>query len=269
MDIQSIAADVRSLQAPLIGSFISLIFYGVSCVQTLFYFQTYPGDHILLKCLIAVIWILESAHCGFMISFNNSYLIDGFGDLLTPQIIAWFCSHPRRELILYLASVVSRNVWLVNLLVFIEISRYVLSTASSSLAFHVDVTWKSFKDHAYAPLAVSMGVATLGDTLITLTLAYHLHSKRTQSSTQLVTRLLAYVVGTGALTSMFSIVKLISILASPNTLLYVLFTLIQVKIYANSILLSLNLRQYQRRQDVVLSLGVPNITLDDRTTLIC
>ncbi|KAL4070284.1 hypothetical protein J3A83DRAFT_4241972 [Scleroderma citrinum] len=180
------------------------------------------------------------------------------------------CSHPRCEFVLYLASVVSRKVWLVSPLIFLEISRYVLSTASTSLAFHVDVTWKSFKDHAYTPLAISMGVATLGDTLITLTLAYYLHSKRTQSSAQLITRLLAYVVVTGALTSIFSILKLISILASPNTLTYVLFTLIQVKIYANSVLFSLNLRQYQRRHDVVLSLGVPNITPgDDRSTLIC
>ncbi|KAL4076707.1 hypothetical protein V8B97DRAFT_1915589 [Scleroderma yunnanense] len=246
MDIQSIAAD------------------------------TYPGDHILLKCLPFIpsafhqsltstyLRILESAHCGFMISFNNSYLIDGFGDLLTPQIIAWdFVVDLDIGFVLILA-VNSFFIWRVWKCLARQPSGIY---RDFSLCFHVDVTWKSFKDHAYAPLAVSMGVATLGDTLITLTLAYHLHSKRTQSSTQLVTRLLAYVVGTEP--SMFSIVKLISV-KSRSELLGSFYKIgSPFIVYANSILLSLNLRQYQRRQDVVLSLGVPNITLDDRTTLIC
>ncbi|KAL4064289.1 hypothetical protein V8B97DRAFT_1319017 [Scleroderma yunnanense] len=106
-----------------------------------------------------------------------------------------------------------------------------------------------------------MGLAALEDTAIASTLACYLYSKRTPSSTQLITRLLVYVVGTGALTSMFSIIELISILASPNTLLYIPFALIQVKLYANSALLSLNLRQYQRGKHVVTSLGECNITL--------
>ncbi|KAL4071844.1 hypothetical protein J3A83DRAFT_4236816 [Scleroderma citrinum] len=273
MDIHSPATDTCSLQALLIGSFISLIFYGISCVQTFFYLQTYPDDHILFKCLIMIIWVLESAHSGFMISFNNHYLINRFGDFQALEIISWdFVVDLNIGFILVLIVnsffiwrvwVFSRKVWVVCLLAFLEIARYVLSTTPTSLVFHVDVTWKSFKDHAYVPLAVSMGVATLGDILIASILAYYLHCKCTQCNRQLITQILAYVVGTGALTSAFSIIKLISILASPNTLLYVSFKLIQVKIYANSVLFSFNLRQYQRKQSGMFPLGVSNIKPDD------
>ncbi|KAL4076708.1 hypothetical protein V8B97DRAFT_2022007 [Scleroderma yunnanense] len=230
MDIQSLATYVHPLQAPLIGSFISLIFYGVSCVQTFFYFQTYPDDHILLK-------ILESAHCGFMISFNNSYLIDGFGDLLTLAVISWYFVLILIVNLFFIwrVWVFSKKIWPVCILV---------------------------------PLTVSMGIAALGDTLMASTLAYYLHFKRTQSSTRLITRLLAYVVATGALTSILSIAELISITASPNSLLYVPFALVQVKVYANSALLSLNLRQYQRkpRHDLTLPLGESNSTPDHSKT---
>ncbi|KAL4076670.1 hypothetical protein V8B97DRAFT_1479039 [Scleroderma yunnanense] len=246
MDIHSPATDTCSLQALLIGSFISLIFYGISCVQTFFYLQTYPDDHILFKCLIMIIWVLESAHSGFMISFNNHYLINRFGDFQALEIISWdFMVDLNIGFILVL--IVNSKVWVVCLLAFLEIARYVLSTTPTSLVFHVDVTWKSFKDHAYVPLAVSMGVATLGDILIASILAYYLHCKCTQCNRQLITQILAYVVGT----------------ASPNTLLYVSFKLIQVKIYANSVLFSLNLRQYQRKQSGMFPLGVSNIKPDD------
>ncbi|KAL4065254.1 hypothetical protein J3A83DRAFT_438076 [Scleroderma citrinum] len=135
-------------------------------------------------------------------------------------------------------------------------------------SFQIDVTWGSFKDHVYVPLAVTMGAGVLGDTLMASILAYYLHSKRTQGSAQLITRLMGYVVGTGAFTSMFAAIELIAITASPNSLLYVAFAVIQVKIYANSALLSLNLRQYQRkpRQDVALPLYDSNTTPDNSKT---
>ncbi|KIM64700.1 hypothetical protein SCLCIDRAFT_1213216, partial [Scleroderma citrinum Foug A] len=40
---------------------------------------------------------------------------------------------------------------------------------------------------------------------------------------------------------------MISLLASPNSLLYLSFVLVQVKVYVNSALLALNQRQYLRK----------------------
>ncbi|KIM64660.1 hypothetical protein SCLCIDRAFT_1213166 [Scleroderma citrinum Foug A] len=122
------------------------------------------------------------------------------------------------------------------------------------MGFHYS-TWEPFKDHIYLPLTVSMGLAALEDTLMALVLAYYLHDKRAQGSMQMVTRLLAYIIGTGALTSLIAIMELVAILASPNTLLFLSFVLIYAKIYTNSALLSLNLRQYHRNvlHEVVLS----------------
>ncbi|KAL4064292.1 hypothetical protein V8B97DRAFT_1317885 [Scleroderma yunnanense] len=264
MDIATLALYVHALQDLFIGSFISLIFYGVSCVQTFFYFQTYPDDHMLLKYLVAIIWILESAHSGFVIAFNNSYLIEGFGDFTVITQINWpFVVNIEIGLVVIVfvnlfyvwrVWILSRKIWVVLLLFFLTIIRFVLGSVSTMLAC-INATWGLYQNDSYVLLGISMGLAAFEDTVIAATLAYYLHSKRTQSSTRLITRLLVYIVGTGTLTSMFSIIELIAILASPNTLLYIPFALIQVKLYANSALLSLNLRQYQRGKDVVPSLG--------------
>ncbi|KAL4076697.1 hypothetical protein V8B97DRAFT_1915580 [Scleroderma yunnanense] len=236
MDTQSAASYVRQLQAPLVGSFISLM-------------------------------ILESVHSGFIISFNNSYFINGFSDPAIFEHIIWdfmvnieigsyspiamwcllICYIPVK--LLYLASVDVIQKGLGHCPTFVSGN----CSICNRLSFNIDRrhsffdnTWTSFMEHALAIAAASMGATVLADTLIASTLAYYLYSRRAQSSTRMVTRLLAYVVGTGALTSIFSVIELIC-----------------VKIYANSALLSLNLRQYQRQEDVVPSLGNVNTTSGD------
>lgn len=263
---------------PLIGSFFSLILYGVSCVQTFVYFQTYSNDNLWLKCFVALLWILESAHSGFTMAFNITYVIDGFGDLMAISDLAWdaVVDYEIGFVIILAVNIFfiwrvwmfSRKVWAACLLLCLSIARYVLGTYSAALGF-VYTTWASFQAPSYTLLGVTMGLGILEDALLALILAYYLYSKRTQGSAQLITRLLAYVVGTGALTSTIETLQLICLLVSPNSMLYIPFALVQVKIYANSALLSLNLRQYQRKsRPEGISLGDANITSDNSKTLI-
>ena len=99
-------------------------------MQTFFYYQTYPDDNIFLKlpvydfyiitevieklsvlCQVAMIWyqvivhtlctlfsfysrILETIQSGLTISFNNTYLIEGFGDVSALAYISWYAPSP-------------------------------------------------------------------------------------------------------------------------------------------------------------------------------
>ncbi|KAL4072766.1 hypothetical protein V8B97DRAFT_348743 [Scleroderma yunnanense] len=130
---QAAAAYADLLQAPFIGSFISLIFYGVSCVQTFVYFQTYPDDHRLLKWMVVVIWILESAHSGFAIAFNNSWLVGGYSDPVVLQHIVW-------EFVIWMLS-----KKLVYFLKYSTLVPAVLALVSTLMGFFDD-TWSTFKN---------------------------------------------------------------------------------------------------------------------------
>lgn len=150
----------------------------------------------------------------------------------------------------------SKDIRAACLLVFLTISRFILATAVIILGFIYN-TWESAEHDANAILVVTLPLAVFEDTLMASILSYYLYTRRTTRSTQLVTRLLTYIVATGALTSMVAIMELISLLVSRNSLLYMFFGLIQAKVYANSALLSLNQRQYQRKPchhtEVILS----------------
>ncbi|KAL4071780.1 hypothetical protein J3A83DRAFT_2907738 [Scleroderma citrinum] len=202
------------MQAPLIGSFFNLLFYGVSCVQTFLYYQTYPDDNISLKLLVAVIWILETVQSGSTISFNNTYLIQGFA----LAYISW------------------------DLVVACEVGvAVVLGTTATILAFIYN-TWEAFEPHAFAILAATMSLAVVEDTLIALILTYYLYNLWLQ-----ICAARHSFIGIYCGNSMGALMELVALSASPHNLLYLSIILVQVKVYANSALLSLNLRQYQRK----------------------
>ncbi|KAJ3552129.1 hypothetical protein NM688_g4318 [Phlebia brevispora] len=65
----------------LIMFFMASILYGVATLQTYIYSQTYTKDPLFLKLLVAIVWVLETAHIAFCILFAYVSLINSFGDL--------------------------------------------------------------------------------------------------------------------------------------------------------------------------------------------
>ncbi|KAF9232517.1 hypothetical protein BU15DRAFT_81144 [Melanogaster broomeanus] len=300
MSATSLAAVARDLmQAPLIGTFIALVLYGVTTIQTFFYFQTYPDDHGSLKLMVLSLWTLETIHSGLNISFINHYLIDSFGDvdallsipwlgydsvlpsrgkIASPHVVVSNSQPPPVQfiisfIVLYLAHMamfvavpfnlihalsdalpVTASSWTVAILGMLTIARFALATIAVALSGIYRDSWGDFRDHAYVFLIVCITIGIINDTLMAAILALHLEEGRSGSfrTDRLINRLLAYTVATGAFTAMFNCLSLITLLASKNTLIYLAFGHILMKVYANSALLSLNMRRYQRR-----SLGRP------------
>ena len=95
--------------AMFVGSMVSLIIYGISCLQCYFYYLNYPGDELHIKMLVLLVWVLDSLHVAFSACFSGSpirfsyvlapvchamyhYLITGYGVPKTLEYGTW-CSH--------------------------------------------------------------------------------------------------------------------------------------------------------------------------------
>lgn len=77
------------MQGPLCGSLVSMLLYGVICMQTFRYWQTYEHDMKILKRLVAFVWILETAHTVLTIYTIEFYLIMHFGDDAYLEFSVW------------------------------------------------------------------------------------------------------------------------------------------------------------------------------------
>ncbi|KAJ7116964.1 hypothetical protein C8R44DRAFT_983301 [Mycena epipterygia] len=95
---------------------------------------------------------------------------------------------------------------------------------------------------------VTNGLSAAVDVTITLTLVFLLNSVKTgfRQSTDLINRLMIFTFTTGIPTSIFALLSAICVRAFPQTQLFVFFYIILGRLYTNSLLVTLNSREYIR-----------------------
>jgi hypothetical protein len=99
---------------------------------------------------------------------------------------------------------------------------------------------------AISPLTITINaLSTTVDVAIAVSLCVMLHNARTgfRRSDNIINRLIVFVVNTGVLTTCCAIASLISLVASPHSLIYATFYFCIGRFYTNSFLATLNARK--------------------------
>ncbi|KAJ3933824.1 MAG: hypothetical protein NXY57DRAFT_997241 [Lentinula lateritia] len=100
-------------------------------------------------------------------------------------------------------------------------------------------------------LSITVNVlAAVADTYIAGLLTLLLHTSRTgfQRSDSIINKLIIFSINTGALTSLCAIASMLSILLAPATFIYISFFFCMGRLYANSLLATLNIRTLIRKE---------------------
>ncbi|KAJ3746178.1 hypothetical protein DFH05DRAFT_1484028 [Lentinula detonsa] len=100
-------------------------------------------------------------------------------------------------------------------------------------------------------LSITVNVlAAVGDTYIAGLLTLLLHTSRTgfRRSDSIINKLIIFSINTGALTSLCAIASMLSILLAPETFIYISFFFCMGRLYANSLLATLNVRSLIRKE---------------------
>ncbi|KAI0353799.1 hypothetical protein OH77DRAFT_1522330 [Trametes cingulata] len=245
----------------LIELFFAFILYGITTLQTFMYFQKYSGDSRTLKILVAAVWILETVHTGFCMQFIYAYLIAGFGDFENFLNINWgigvtvLCS---AGVALCVQGYYTWRVWIVSgknvawtaIIGFFSLLRVAFGIASAALSY-VYPQWLAFRHTKTSLVTISggLGSAALVDLLVACTLTYYLKRGRHtwhKESNNMINRILLYSVNTGAITGTASLLCVILFAVKKTSLVFLGLVMIQTKLYANSLLGSLNARSHIR-----------------------
>ncbi|EGO02084.1 hypothetical protein SERLA73DRAFT_159144 [Serpula lacrymans var. lacrymans S7.3] len=264
------------MRGPQLGTMLSMILYGITCIQTFMYFQNYPDDRRRVKatvsisavsitglyrltdaCQVIVVWILETAHAGAAISFMDYYLIVNFSN--TEVLLSVYWAMPVAFMIGFLLAFVvntfyawriwlfSKNVYHAAVLVMLAFVRLGLSLTVCVYSVIYSQSWSNFRHHSGKTIIALFVLAVVDDTLTATVLAYYLHTRRSglKRTDRLINRLLLYSVGIGALSAAGDVVETIAYFALPNSLDFLGIVLVQMKLYANSFLICLNIRNFQ------------------------
>ncbi|KAH9902439.1 hypothetical protein C8Q73DRAFT_670311 [Cubamyces lactineus] len=217
--------------AILLGSFASLMLYGLTLHQAYRYLRAHATDGIYMKCYVALVVILDTLHSGLCMHMSYWYLVKCYfrpDRLFTGvwslnmiavtvgvTIILCQCFFARR---VYIIGGKFRNIAFVSVFLFL-----------GELAFAIVATIKAFvlpnlvefRKFAWT-ISAAYGLSVGSNAMLTSVLIFVLHRSRTgfERTDSKIDTLIKYAVCTGLMTDLFGILALVFALVQPSNLIY-------------------------------------------------
>ncbi|KAI0707650.1 hypothetical protein C8Q76DRAFT_745789 [Earliella scabrosa] len=251
-----------SLGSSLVGQWLSFMSYGIMLCQALGYYQNYwkrdPWD---LKVAVVSIIFGETVHTGLYAHLGYYYLVTSFGNgeamsrsiisltLVTPIVtICILCCQFIYVRRVYMILPPKFQIPFVVLVVIFIIDGLGFAGAFTGKLF-LNGTFQEFLKYRWL-LSGAFAPSAALDVFVSGVLSIALYKQRSgiTRTDALVHTLILYAFTTGIVTSIMSIICLMVDLLEGNHIFIIPVALVTAKVYANSVLLTLNLRKsFQER----------------------
>jgi len=227
----------------------------------------YPKDGKARKLTVGAIWSLDLLHTSLIMISTWNYFIHHFGNALIIDEIPWTLASTIAITAVLTFIVHCFLAWRIHLLLKKNwcISGPIIVMATLRLMAAMATTGEMIKLRSFDKYSqdfgwlftIGLGLSSAVDCVITITLCYHLRSNRkgTSSLNGMIDSLVIYTFETGALTCIAAILSMIFWLVMPHNRVFLALHFVISKLYANSLLATLNMR-------VALSRRTSNVHFD-------
>ncbi|KAF9478890.1 hypothetical protein BDN70DRAFT_879383 [Pholiota conissans] len=251
--------DPGTYGALLLGALFASGLAGVFGVQCLLYFKCYPMDRKPLKALVIFAWTLEILHSALVWAAMWNYFIQHFGEVKyidhIPMCVALsviltatltFLAHCLFAHRIYYLS--NRSLWLTLPIIALAFGRLAAATVSGAEMIHLR-SFARFRKHFLWLFTLGLSLSSAVDILITLSLFFLLKKSKQKSIklSPLIDALLLYTFEIGSLTSAATVISMLCWSIIDNSLVFLGLHFVIGKLYANSLLATLNARRRLRR----------------------
>ncbi|KDR66244.1 hypothetical protein GALMADRAFT_1160882 [Galerina marginata CBS 339.88] len=250
-----VAADtgIQRIYGPmLIGVFCSSILYGVLVVQVYNYWLTYKKDLRIIRYLILYLFLVETIHTAIAMYMMYQPLIINFGSglvfrdfptaLPAEPILTILISTPIQVFIAWRIWRIQNSFWIPAFVCVLA----AVSAAGGIWTGIVVVVIGVFAGtpQAYPAVYLWLVSAATADIMITGSLAVILLRRKTGlPSDAVISRIVLFTIQTGLLTSISAVVDVVLLLVVPHTTVNFLVDVTLAKIYAISLISTLNARE--------------------------
>lgn len=242
--------------AAMIGLLVTCFLSGIMTLQTHLYFQQAHRDRWTLKLLVAIVWTIDMVHLFGISVFVYHYVIANWGNdaivgestwtLGLEEMLNTWITFIVQMFFIHRVNVLSKyNRWTLiplYLLAFVQLGfgtgGGIKSMLPQTVGHLASTRWRA---------AIWLISGAVNDILIATILCYYLWSQRTVMSQRLVDQLIAYAINTGLLTSILAFIDIGCFIAMPGNYIHLAFNFVLGRIYTNSLLASLNMREHIRR----------------------
>ncbi|KAG7094380.1 hypothetical protein E1B28_007980 [Marasmius oreades] len=235
---------------------ITAALWGAGSLQGWFYFRKYNSrDPIGTRLLIAFIMVADTVQEAMICEAVYKYAVSMHGDpaamthmvktILIELFFAGAIGFAVQQFYIYRIFRLSNNNYyiagIVSLLSFVSLALLwgyaIVTLGYSSLG-------ELIRQQDWATALNVMSAVT--DLAITVAMIWCLQGKKTgfRKSTDIINRMIIFTFNTGIVTTVLSIADVITLNTMPETFVYMGFFLIRDRFYTNSILVTLNSREY-------------------------
>ncbi|KIK70291.1 hypothetical protein GYMLUDRAFT_255444 [Collybiopsis luxurians FD-317 M1] len=233
--------------------------YGAGCLQGYLYFRKYAeNDPWFLRVLVGVILVCDTFQVGILTACVYEYVILNFGNqdilgsLLNTLIIEIFFSD---VIAVAVQMFYCWRIWRLsngNFFMVLPLALLSLAAFGSLLVYScLALNFETFEElTSLKNLSMSCNIlAAASDILISTAMVFLLQSAKTayKKTNNMINRLILFAFNTGLPVSFCALWACISINVWPSTFVYMFFFLLQGRLYTNSLLVSLNSREYIKR----------------------
>ncbi|KAG1751867.1 hypothetical protein EDB19DRAFT_1205616 [Suillus lakei] len=244
--------------AGFIGGMVTAILYGITTLQTYLYYVYYPRDTNGLKVLVVFIWVIDTLHVSLMCHALYYYLVTNFGnaDNLGTGVWSLFASLALNLCMAVLVQIYftfrisyltrsNLRWWLTSFIMLFVVAHFAFGLVILMFIKKEFSALQQITLYAATPFAIT---AVLSDIFIAASLCILLHGNRSPivETNALVNTLILYAINRCLLTSVVAVAEVIAFAISPGSLWFIAIDFVIGKLYANSLLASLNSRSALR-----------------------
>lgn len=243
--------------AGLIGALVNAMMYGLTTLQTYLYFLYYPQDNKKIKSLVILIWVLDTVHTALVslciyfylvTNYNNpSGLVTGHWSLFVSILCNVFIACIVQSYFTWKIYQLTKGrvrFWLSSIIGFMVFAHFGFGISTIVFCF-IKKDFSRLHEFALISATPFAITAVLSDILIAGSLCVLLHGNRTgfRGTNALVTMLIIYAINRCLLTSVVAVIEVIVFSLNPDALWYLAIDFVIGKLYANSLLATLNSRK--------------------------
>ncbi|RDB18144.1 hypothetical protein Hypma_000508 [Hypsizygus marmoreus] len=242
--------------AALIGVIFSAMLYGITTLQTGFFYIHYPDDRIRNKILVGTVWVLDTIHMILVCIAIYHALITSYANPLALVAIHWsqtsssICNiltvvivHCFFTVQIFRLSGPKVRWWLGTINGLLVLGQFCLGIEVVTFMF-IKKDFEKLREVTFIAIVPFIVISVLSDIAITAALCILLHGAKShfRRTNQLLTTIMVYAINRCILTLVVTIAEVIAFAISPHTLWYLAIDFVVGKLYANSLLATLNQR---------------------------
>lgn len=249
--------------ASFIGGIVTAVLYGITTLQTYLYFMNYPNDDVPTKLFVAAIWVLDTTHVTLMCHALYYYLVSSYGVTTSLAYGVWslFASVAVNLTIacavqafftvkiFYLCR--PRLRWIVTVPIIITVLLHLGFGIETVVLMFIKKQLSSLSQLTYYAITPFGAALVVSDIFIAVALCLLLRENSSLTvfprTKQLLNILMIYAINRCLLTSLVAIAEVVLWAVNPENSWFMAVDFTIGKLYANSLLASLNSRNFVRR----------------------